>query len=103
MITKEEFKKRIDTLRRFYSDGATLADSLHKTLLNGHSVVCFGDNLMNIIIHDTAQMAEMDEELLSDFVFDGEVRLSVANEPVRTLVTPDELWDFYNEHNDELH
>ena len=94
-ITKEEFVKRVDILRQYNQDCRTLAEDLHKALLNGHSVVTFADKMYLTYVYDLAHWAKMHGDVLYDFIMDGKVRLAKMGEDFKDIVTQEELWEFY--------
>lgn len=94
-ITKEEFVKRVDILRQYNQDCRTLAEDLHKALLNGHSVVTFADKMYLTYVYDLAHWAKMHGDVLYDFIMDGKVSLAKMGEDFKEIITPEELWEFY--------
>jgi hypothetical protein len=60
MMTKEQFIKRISLIQNFQKEQNILND-LVDMLVNGNSVVYFGDNLINEIINIISEDMEIDE------------------------------------------
>lgn len=100
MISKDEFVKRVDMLRQYNQDCRTLAEDLHKALLNGHSVVTFADKMYLTYVYDLAHWAKMHGDVLYDFIMDGKVSLGKIGEDCQEFTTADKLWDFYKDIND---
>ena len=50
MITKKEFIETIDVIKEYNEKEEKLTKYLHEFLMNGHSVVNFGNELINKII-----------------------------------------------------
>lgn len=75
MITKKEFIETIDIIKEYYEEEEKLTGYLHEFFMDGHSVVNFGNELINKIIELLAKsMSEKHwEQIVNDielFMYD---------------------------------
>lgn len=95
-MTKQEFIERYDVLAAYYVQSQELGEMLHKYLLDGHSVVCFGSSLMEQYILLLAEMSGVDKELIEGLLYEGGCVCYInkeMNHPF-TIITAEDLWEF---------
>lgn len=96
-MNRQEFIEKFEVAQNFYKNSIELCEALHKSLLDGHSVVSFGSTLLNSYLSMLAESSGIDADTLGWLLFEGGgncYKFNDRNTPY-LVITPADLWDFY--------
>lgn len=100
-MTKQEFIELFEVVQQYHEQSRELGEMLHKTLLNGHSVVCFGSKLQEAyikLLHDVSGVpTELIEQLLYEDSFSMYIGFEGEQKEYR-IVTAEDLWEANEEY-----
>ena len=95
-MTKQEFIELFEVVQQYHEQSRELGEMLHKTLLNGHSVVCFGSKLQEAYIKLLADNSRVSAELIEQLLYDGAYSVYIGYDGEQTeyrIVTAEDLWE----------
>lgn len=96
MMTKQEFTELFEVVQQYHEQSSELGEMLHKTLLDGHSVVCFGSKLQEAYIKLLADNSRVSAELIEQLLYAGSFSMWIGFEGEQTeyrIVTAEDLWE----------
>lgn len=94
-MTKSEFIERLETIQSFYDAQKDLGYTLHKKLLNGHSVVVFGDEVVKIAIQMLSELSGIESDLIEWLLYEdgGTIYYGEDHKEEFLIVTAEDLWE----------
>lgn len=95
-MTKQEFTELFEVLQQSHEQSRELGEMLHKTLLDGHSVVCFGSKLQEAYIKLLADNSRVPAELIEQLLYEGSFSMWIGFEGEQKeyrIVTAEDLWE----------
>lgn len=98
-MTKQEFIEKYNALSAFYDKQEQLGNILNESLLDGHSIVVFGNDLADAYVDLLAMASSIDKYCIENLLYEGETTYYKADsgyQPYK-VSTPEELWDFCKE------
>lgn len=93
MISKQEFIEKLDAILVFYNQQIEMGALLHRFFLSGSSIVTFGDDIVKHYISMLSNISNMDEEIISSFVYEGEGDFYIDDKPFY-VNSPEDLYEF---------
>lgn len=93
-MTKSEFVERYNVAQEYHQSCIALGDALHQSLLNGYSVVCFGDKLLNTYIEMLAEQSGIATDWIGWLMFEGGGKCGYDDQQEWLVLTPEDLWEF---------
>lgn len=101
-MTREEFVKKFEVLKKHSDESMAIAEDLHRHLLNGFSVVEYGGELEHHYIELLAASSNINADFISALLYEGGGMHSYG-ENVETgkcaiefnVLTAEDLWDFW--------
>lgn len=96
-MTKQDFITRFETIKDYHKQQQELGEALHKHLLNGYSVVCFGDNMMTQYVEMLAELSGIDKDSMECVIYEGGGTFYADGDIDKpfNVITGEDLWDFY--------
>lgn len=79
-MTKQEFTELFEVLQQYHEQSRELGEMLHKTLLNGHSVVCFGSKLQEAYIKLLYDVSGVPTEHIEQLLYEGSFSMWIGFE-----------------------
>lgn len=95
-MTKQEFTELFEVLQQYHEQSRELGEMLHKTLLDGHSVVCFGSKLQEAYIKLLHDVSGVPAELIEQLLYEGSFSMWIGFEGEQKeyrIVTAEDLWE----------
>lgn len=95
-MTKQEFIELFEVVQQYHEQSRELGEMLHKTLLDGHSVVCFGSKLQEAYIKLLADNSGVTTELIEQLLYEGSFSMWIGFEGEQKeyrIVTAEDLWE----------
>ena len=95
-MTKQEFIELFEVVQQYHEQSRELGEMLHKTLLNGHSVVCFGSKLQEAYIKLLHDVSGVPTELIEQLLYEGSFSMYIGFEGEQKeyrIVTAEDLWE----------
>ena len=95
-MTKQEFIELFEVLQQYHEQSRELGEMLHKTLLDGHSVVCFGSKLQEAYIKLLYDVSGVPTELMAQLLYEGSFSMWIGFEGEQKeyrIVTAEDLWE----------
>ena len=95
-MTKQEFIELFEVVQQYHEQSRELGEMLHKTLLNGHSVVCFGSKLQEAYIKLLYDVSGVPAELIEQLLYEGSFSMWIGFEGAQKeyrIVTAEDLWE----------
>ena len=83
-------------VQQYHEQSRELGEMLHKTLLNGHSVVCFGSKLQEAYIKLLHDVSGVPTELIEQLLYEGSFSMWIGFEGAQKeyrIVTAEDLWE----------
>lgn len=98
-MTKQEFIDKYHALNSFYDKQERLGCLLHESLLDGHSIVVFGNSLADAYIELLSLASGIDKDCIENLLYEGGTTYYKAGSEYQpyNVSTPEELWDFFKE------
>lgn len=102
-MTKQEFIEKYNALSAFYDKQEQLGNILNESLLDGHSIVVFGNDLADAFIDLLAMASGIDKDCIETLIYEGGTTYYRAGNEYtpHSVSTPEELWDFFKENEYE--
>lgn len=95
-MIKQDFIAYFDVIKEFYEQQVELGAALHKSLLNGHSIVSFGDKLMTHYVKMLSTLSNIDIDCIEYVLYEGGGTYYDAEGNPYNVITAEDLWEFYN-------
>lgn len=95
-MTKQEFTEMFEVVQQYHEQSRELGEMLHKTLLDGHSVVCFGSKLQEAYIKLLADNSGVPAEMIEQLLYEGAYSVYIGYDGEQTeyrIVTAEDLWE----------
>lgn len=95
-MTKQEFIELFEVVQQYHEQSRELGEMLHKTLLDGHSVVCFGSKLQEAYIKLLHDVSGVPTELIEQLLYEGSFSMYIGFEGEQNeyrIVTAEDLWE----------
>ena len=95
-MTKQEFIELFEVVQQYHEQSRELGEMLHKTLLDGHSVVCFGSKLQEAYIKLLYDVSGVPTELIEKLLYEGSFSMWIGFEGEQKeyrIVTAEDLWE----------
>lgn len=94
-MTKIEFIERLETIQSFYDAQRDLGYALHKKLLNGHSVVVFGDEVVKAAVEMLSELSGIETDLIDWLLYEdgGTIYYGENHKEEFLIVTAEDLWE----------
>lgn len=95
-MTKQEFIELFEVVQQYHEQSRELGEMLHKTLLDGHSVVCFGSKLQEAYIKLLHDVSGVPAELIEQLLYEGSFSMWIGFEGEQKeyrIVTAEDLWE----------
>lgn len=98
-MTKQEFIEKYNALSAFYDKQEQLGNILNESLLDGHSIVVFGNDLADAYVDLLAMASGIDKDCIETLIYEGGTTYYRAGNEYTpySVSTPEELWDFCKE------
>jgi hypothetical protein len=100
-MTEQEFIELFEVVQQYHEQSRELGEMLHKTLLDGHSVVCFGSKLQEAYIKLLADNSRVATELIEQLLYEGSFSMWIGFEGEQKeycIVTAEDLWEANEEY-----
>lgn len=100
-MTKQEFTELFEVVQQYHEQSRELGEMLHKTLLNGHSVVCFGSKLQEAYIKLLHDVSGVPTELIEQLLYEGSFSMYIGFEGAQKeyrIVAAEDLWEANEEY-----
>ena len=95
-MTKQEFIELFEVVQQYHEQSRELGEMLHKTLLDGHSVVCFGSKLQEAYIKLLHDVSGVPTELIEQLLYEGSFSMYIGFEGAQKeyrIVAAEDLWE----------
>ncbi|MBQ6583662.1 MAG: hypothetical protein IIX42_00745 [Alistipes sp.] len=95
-MTKQEFIELFEVVQQYHEQSRELGEMLHKTLFDGHSVVCFGSKLQEAYIKLLHDVSGVPTELIEQLLYEGSFSMWIGFEGEQKeyrIVTAEDLWE----------
>lgn len=94
-MKKSEFIERLETIQSFYDAQRDLGYALHKKLLNGYSIVVFGDEVVKVAIQMLSELSGIEKDIIDWLLYEdgGTIYYGDDHKEEFLIITAEDLWE----------